>query len=69
MVFPEFLAKYSKIMKYFTPCFGGNEAKESVNSSISASDFLLWFIYSVSAKVDNLINIVNCIIVLKARKT
>lgn len=66
MVFPEFLAKYSKIMKYFTPCFGG-EAKESVNSSISASDFPPWLIHTVSAKVDGIKNIANCVIVLKVK--
>lgn len=61
MVFPEFLAKYSKTMQYFALCVGGSEAKEGVNSSISASDFPPWFIHTVSAKVDNLISIANCV--------
>jgi len=69
MIFPEFLVKYSKISKYFIPCFVGKEVKESVNSSISAPDFPHWFIHTVSAKVDNLINIANTVVVLKAKKT
>lgn len=55
-------------MKHFTPCFCGNEAKKSVSSNISAPDFPPWFIYTVSVNVDNLINIVNCMIVLRVKK-
>lgn len=66
--FPEFLAKYSRIIKYFIPCFGRNEAKEGVSSTTSTSAFPAWCICTVSAEADNWIKIANDVIVLKARE-